>query len=113
MNEIATKKQRDESLISIAWVTIHPELLMMELEKAMARLGITAQLFTFKVMTPIYPDDVPKLQDPDHYKKLPVPWSQGGHVRAEQLVKKRIAPLLTEFQLKARFSREEMRATHG
>ena len=56
-----TKESVAESLIVFAWVNTVPNLLLREINKAMKKLGITEQYFTFKTMTPIYPDLLEKL----------------------------------------------------
>ena len=91
-----------------AWVIVKPFQLMIELEKALKRLGISQQFFTFKVMTPIYPDDVQKLKNLDYYETLDMPYEFKSARKAEL---KRIAglePILYEFQIKANFDKEEM-----
>ena len=93
-------------MIAVAWVIVSPELLTVEIEKGLKRLGITQQFFTFKIMTPIYPDDLPKLTDPDFYSRQPEPYSFPAERKKEKQVIKNIKPLLDEFQIKANFSRK-------
>ena len=76
-----------ESLIVFAWVNTVPHLLLKEIQKAMKKLGITEQYFTFKTMTPVYPDLLVRLQEKDYYEKLE---GEFTHAVALKLEKERI-----------------------
>ena len=67
-----------------AWVIVRPDLLMMELEKALKRLGITQEFFTFKIMTPIYAEDEPKLKDINYYSKQDKPYDFASEKKKEE-----------------------------
>ena len=66
----------NEALIMIAWAAVKPEPLMIEINKAIARLGISERFFTFKIITPVYPPQVERLTDPDYYKKNEFDWKK-------------------------------------
>ena len=83
---------------------VKPELLMIELEKALRRLGISQQFFTFKVMTPIYPDDMPKITNAEYYiERGEYGFNKERAVELNTI--KTISPILSEFQIKANFNR--------
>ena len=83
---------------------VKPELLMIELEKALRRLGISQQFFTFKVMTPIYPDDMPKITNAKYYiERGEYGFNKERAVELNTI--KTISPILSEFQIKANFNR--------
>ena len=82
---------------------------MKEIQKGLARQGITQQFFTFKIMTPIYPSDEGKLTDSKYYDKLEKPWGYFAHKKEEAQIIKNIKPILREFQLKANFKKKELK----
>ena len=65
-----TPEQVQERLMSRAWIVMPPEVMMLEIEKAMVKVGATEKFFKFKTLTPIYPTMKQKLVDPDYWAKF-------------------------------------------
>lgn len=53
--------------------------MMLEIEKAMVKVGATEKFFKFKTLTPIYPTMKDKLTDPEYWTKF-----QWTHAKAIQ-----------------------------
>ena len=50
-----TTEQVQERLMARAWIVMPPDVMMLEIEKAMVKVGATEKFFKFKTLTPIYP----------------------------------------------------------
>lgn len=74
-----TPEQIRERLLSQAWIIMHPDVMMLEIEKAMVKVGATEKFFKFKTLTPIYPTMKDKLTDPEYWTKF-----QWTHAKAIQ-----------------------------
>ena len=69
-DESLTPAQIKERLISQAWIVMHPDVMMLEIEKAMVKVGASEKFFKFRTLTPIYPTMREKLTDPDYWNKF-------------------------------------------
>ena len=64
-----TYQDLKESLIYIAWLQVHPDDIMLEIDRACARLSVAKETFTIKTLTPIYPLNRERLIDRNYYQK--------------------------------------------
>ena len=58
-----------ESLILFAWVEVQPETVMKEINRALVRMQVAQDTFTYKTLSPIYPLLKDKLEDIRYYEK--------------------------------------------
>ena len=58
-------KKFDDRLMAFSWIVMDSKLLMNEIERAMATLGINDKFFKFKILAPLYPSMAQKFTNPN------------------------------------------------
>ena len=71
-----------ERLLSQAWITMAPHVVLNEIEMGMVRVGANDKFFKFKTLTPLYPSMVGKLTDHEYWENEL--WSQKMMVKQER-----------------------------
>ena len=64
-----TQEDLNEALIFFAWLSIKPEQILLEIDKACVTLSVAKETFTIKTLLPVYPLQAEKLMDANFYKK--------------------------------------------
>jgi len=85
--------------------------LVPEITKTMNRLGISADSFFFKVLTPIYPPTKAKIFDKEYWEKNK--WTFKGENKAESEINDVLDPMLYQFQKQAIFRKEALKQEVG
>ena len=58
-----TTEDTEDRLLRHAWIMMHPEKALREIEAGMVRTGVSTNYYKFNSLTPLYPTMQEKLRD--------------------------------------------------